>query len=122
MISAKALKPGSQLGVYPQRLERGAGRFDRAMDAVAVRLRNLVRYRRYSISQLEQQVDRAGSELDKLDLAALQARLQDLRYRLHREGLQDALVFESFAMVRAVSAIVLGKRHYATQLLGGWSF
>ena len=120
MISAKALRPGSQLGVYPQQLDRSISRFDRAMDAIAGRVRDRMRRRRFSLAFVRDRVSAAAEDFDGLDLPELQAGLPDLRYRLHSDGLKDELVWRSFALVQAVSARVLGKAHYPTQLLGGW--
>ncbi len=120
MIAAKALRPGSQLGIYPQRLERRSGRFDRAAEAMVGRFRDLSRSRRYRLGYVEEKVRAAAEKTGELSLEEISARLPDLRYRLHREGLVDELVWESFALIRAAAALTLGKQHYATQLLGGW--
>lgn len=50
---------------------------------------------------------------------ALKQQAEALRARLAAQGLAEALVIEAFALVREVSGRVLGKRHYAVQLMGG---
>lgn len=120
MVTTRALRPGSQIGVYPQRLERGADRLERTLEALSGRLQDLARRRRYSIAYICSAVERCEAELESLPAEEAKSRLDELRYRLYREGLADELVFEAFATVRSTSSRVLGMRHYPNQLLGGW--
>jgi preprotein translocase subunit SecA len=46
--------------------------------------------------------------------------LTELRSQLHRQGLQQALMIEAFAVIREAAGRVLGKRHFDVQLYGGW--
>ncbi|WP_171016001.1 preprotein translocase subunit SecA [Ramlibacter sp. 2FC] len=59
--------------------------------------------------------------LDALDDAELSGRLQALRPRLRREGFAEALVADCFALLQEASFRVLGRRHYPSQLMGGWA-
>ena len=52
--------------------------------------------------------------------AGLQDQALALRLALRRQGLQPALVGQSFALVREAAGRSLGKRHYPTQLMAGW--
>src|SRR3546814_16427609 len=61
----------------------------------------------------------AAEMLRELDDAALDARCADVRARLMRRGLDEALVDECFALIREVTGRELGMRHFAVQLLGG---
>ncbi len=45
---------------------------------------------------------------------------RDLRMRLRRDGLQEPLVAEAFAMVREAAGRTIGQRHYEVQMAGGW--
>ena len=54
------------------------------------------------------------SDAEILDL------VKELRYGLVKEGLSDALVARSFALVREVAGRKLGMRHFDVQLIGGW--
>lgn len=120
MATIKALRPGSQIGVYPQRLESGADRLERALDAVSGRIRDVLRRRRYSIARIRCAVERCEVDLNDLPPEQIKADLDELRYRLHREGLVDDLVYKAFAATRLMSGQVLGMQHYPNQLLGGW--
>ncbi len=120
MSNSRALRPGSQIGVYPQRLERGADRFDRTLEAMSGRFRDLVRQRRYSINPLTRAIEQAELKWPGGEAEAVRSGLEELRYRLHREGLVDGLVFQAFAAIRIMSGHTLGMKHYPNQLLGGW--
>jgi preprotein translocase subunit SecA len=90
------------------------------MEAVAGRIGDLLSRRRFSIARFQKMLGEESAALDKLSLQDVQSTLKELRYRLHREGLADRLVTRSFATIRTVSGHVLGKKHFPTQLLGGW--
>jgi preprotein translocase subunit SecA len=51
----------------------------------------------------------------------LAAAARGMRARLRRQGFEPQLVGECFALVREAADRVLGKRHYASQLMGGWA-
>ncbi len=51
----------------------------------------------------------------------LRARGMALRPRLRREGLTLAACADAFALIRAAAQRTLGKRHYDTQLMGGYA-
>ncbi|MDJ0878499.1 MAG: DEAD/DEAH box helicase [Halieaceae bacterium] len=120
MPAVRALRPGSQIGIYPQRLERGADRLERWLESIAGRFHDRWQRRRYSIAYIRAAVERREQELKGLAHAEVAAQLEDLRYRLHREGLADELVFKAFAVTRIMSGFTLGMQHYPNQLLGGW--
>ena len=65
-------------------------------------------------------VGNAESGLLRHDDKQLADTIDQLRYRLRREGIRNnRLVAEAFALVRVFSARILGMRHYDVQLLGG---
>ena len=52
--------------------------------------------------------------------AALRNRAQALKFRLQEQGLDEAVVFETFALVRELARRVLGKRHFDVQVWAAW--
>lgn len=90
------------------------------MEAAAGRLRDVFRGRRFSLSGLQKALRAEAGQFDSLSLAELQSELSKIRYQLHRQGLVDSLVLKSFVLVREISGHVLGKKHFPTQMLGGW--
>jgi len=118
-MSELSLKPGLSLGGYPQRPESSPGELETAIRRTFERLlkpaRRVARQRAVvrRVRFVEQQL---GAYTD----AELDAALDELRSRLHRHGLRDALVIQAFAMVCEAASRVLGKRHYDVQVYGGW--
>ncbi len=58
---------------------------------------------------------------ERLKDTDLQPAAQSLRAALARDGLTDALVAESFALVRETAARLLGQRHFDVQVAGGYA-
>src|SRR5262245_8747016 len=80
------------------------------------------RARRHRLARIVRAVRAHDKRLRALDDAALRAEAGGLRRRLHeRAELDLARVALSFALVREVSARVLGMRHHDTQLIGGYA-
>jgi preprotein translocase subunit SecA len=73
------------------------------------------RYRRFV-----DKVDKSAVGLDALDDEALTKRATELRRNLYALGLRDALIAESFAIIREFASRRLGMRHYDVQLYGAW--
>jgi preprotein translocase subunit SecA len=67
-----------------------------------------------------QEIERHGDALAGASSARLGEATATLRRRLAREGLDDALMQASFALVRAVADRVLSTPHFGVQLMGGW--
>ena len=67
---------------------------------------------------LVQEVNALEPEFEGLSEAALRGKLEELRERAKAEPL-EALMPETFALVREASKRVLGQRHHDVQLIGG---
>jgi len=120
MRGSRVLRPGGQLGSYPQRAERGVSRLDRALDAISGGCRDAWRRQRYSASAIATAVEQFEFAAAGAESTTVPARLEELRYQLYREGLTTPLVLEAFAVTRLLSEQVLGMKHYPNQLLAGW--
>ncbi|MCZ6714611.1 MAG: preprotein translocase subunit SecA, partial [Deltaproteobacteria bacterium] len=68
---------------------------------------------------LVEQVNSLEQETERLDADELRRRVVDLRQRVEKGEPLDAVIPESFALVREASKRTLGQRHYDVQLLGG---
>jgi len=64
-------------------------------------------------------IKRQANALLTLSDEALNDEIASLRIALHKEGLTDALVVRSFAIIREVAGRELGMWHFDEQLLGG---
>jgi preprotein translocase subunit SecA len=74
---------------------------------------------RYRLRRFAKAVMVAGQAHVDADDAQLLARAAEVGARLRVEGLSEAAVIDSFALVREVAGRRLGKRHYPVQVMGG---
>ncbi len=77
--------------------------------------------RLWSSQEIVERVSGLGITYERLQASALQPAAERLRAALVRQGLTDALVAESFALVREVAARFLGQRHFDVQIAGGYA-
>jgi preprotein translocase subunit SecA len=72
------------------------------------------------INSITRKVARFDAEFRALDADGLRERARELKRKLRRDGLRDALVAQAFALVRETAGQQLGMRHFDVQLKGGW--
>jgi preprotein translocase subunit SecA len=113
-------RPGTRLGVYPQRLELAQSHFEQVGAQWLDRFVHLVSWRRYSLARLVAGVEQAARGLAELESAELAQQCQALRCQLLRDGLKPAPVVRAFALVRELAGRTLGLRPYDEQLFGAW--
>jgi preprotein translocase subunit SecA len=117
VLSAPALFDG----IYPERRELpGEEWLDRMGAAVTGRVLRALRSRPGRVDSIVGAAARHEERFRGLDSARLGEATRELKRRLRREGLQDELVAEAFALVRETADRVLGMRHFDVQLKGGW--
>lgn len=118
-MSELSLKPGLSLGGYPQRPEQGLDGLESAIKRGAERLFNPAsRVARPQV--VVRRIRRQERALRDLGDAELDAAIDELRSQLHRRGLGNALIVRAFALICEAAERTLGKRHYDSQLHGGW--
>ena len=110
------LRPGITHGLYPQREDEAHSFFSRLSAKIEPLFQ---RPSRLSSSQLKR-IDQHGIRLEALDAKGLRQEITELRLALQKEGLKDALVLQSFALIRELAERTLAMRHYDAQLKGGW--
>lgn len=113
-------RPGLALGPYP---ERQAARPDWLDAWVARQVARLASYRQgrdQHLRAIAAGIDEIGESLNKLPDHLLSMNVAGLRFRLARDGWNEDLAMQAFAMVRETSARTLGMRHFESQLIGGW--
>lgn len=110
---------------YPERADHQPEWPDRLANALFNAVRTTVNQRlgrgTVRLQQIVAQVEPHQRGLAALSDAALLERLQPLRASLRRSGYQIGLVGECFALLQEASRRVLGRRHFETQLMGGWA-
>lgn len=114
-------KPGSALGLYPER----AGEDVSWMDQVASNLGHHIKFP--SITTLPQaqkfvrMVHRAGKDLPETSDSDIQTMLMEIRRILRHKGIQAPIAATCFALIRELSGRILGMRHFDVQIIGGWT-
>ena len=121
MFNAALLRPGSSMGLYPQRRDRRDSMLDKFAANMAGFVRQRLGFGHVSYGKFIKQIDNKATGLHKQTLTGLQAQAKLLRRRLYSEGLIDELVVEAFALIREVAHRTLNMRHYDVQMYGGWA-
>jgi preprotein translocase subunit SecA len=115
---ARRLRPGVVEGAYPERRDPMPGGWSRALRGMTGRFAR--RRQSKQLTSVVQEIQRKGDAIAGASRAQLSEVAARLRQRIAREGLNDALMQTSFALVREVAGQVLGTPHYDVQLMGGW--
>jgi preprotein translocase subunit SecA len=105
--------PGLVLGAYPER--RRFERYAPALLSRGLRARVPVPVGRYH--RFASRVAGLESELGVLDGGTFKQRLHDIRAAMSREGLSDALIGKTLALVSRLCRQTLGLRPFPTQLM-----
>jgi len=119
-MSDLSIKPGIRLGSYPQRVDSALDEVEHLIGGWIEHQRTRLKRNRYSQRYIARKVKRYQEALQNCSDEALDAVLEELSFQLHRQGLQETLIIESFAVIREAAARSLDKRHFDTQLYGGW--
>lgn len=105
---------------YPERHVEKEGWWDRQWARLVSPLLQHLRVRHCRKPAIVEQVAQQGRDLGACSDAEVTQQAAQLRERLRREGLSEALVCRAFALVREVAHRTLGQRHYDVQIVGGW--
>jgi len=119
MSDAAILRPGIALGPYPQREDLREGWLDRFAGSLAGGVRQFAYGRSPGHQAFLARVGEEGRSLGELSDQQIREGIPELRRRLYNDGLQEALVARTFAIVREIADRRLGMRPFDVQLLGG---
>jgi preprotein translocase subunit SecA len=119
-MSELSIKPGVSLGSYPQRQEDSLDDLEAVIQGWIESGRARLGRGRHNQRSIVRKVNRYEAALQECSDEAFNVVLEELRAQLHRQGLQEGLMIEAFAVIREAAGRVLGKRHFDVQLYGGW--
>ncbi len=120
-MSDLLLRPGLRLGAYPQKGENDLTEFERNAALFFDKIRSHFNRKQLSKSYVVNKVEFYEKPLKACSEKDLTAAISALRENLQRQGLaSEALSAQAFAIIREAAKRTLGKRHYDTQLYGGW--
>ncbi|WP_293776167.1 preprotein translocase subunit SecA [uncultured Oxalicibacterium sp.] len=107
--------------LYPQRDEVEDDAFlDRLGEALTGNIVRKLRARPKRVFGIVEHVASHEVGLRALDQESLRELARELTRKLRREGLQDDLVAQTFALIRETADRIVGMRHFNSQLIGGW--
>ncbi|MCP4338028.1 MAG: preprotein translocase subunit SecA [Desulfobulbaceae bacterium] len=117
--AAAQLRPGMAGGYYPERPQASSSWLQEAVHSLAGVVRSGDVSRR-KFRQIIGGIHHYSQVFEKLDDAGIEARTEDIRKQLHRQGLTNDLTSQAFALVRETAGRTINMRHFDCQLLGGW--
>jgi len=119
-MSEASIKPGVSFGSYPQRHEDSLDDLEALIQGWIESARARLGRGRLNQRSIVRKVNQYEAALQDANDEAFNVVLEELRAQLHRQGLQEGLMIEAFAVIREAAGRVLGKRHFDVQLYGGW--
>ncbi len=119
-MSKTSAKPGILLGSYPQRKEPDLTEMEAAVARLLDRIKTRFSRKTYSQKFVVRQINKFQKQLKDCSEYEFDKMITSIRTRLHSKGIQNELIFESFAIIREAATRELAKRHYDVQLFGGW--
>ncbi|GMQ95638.1 MAG: hypothetical protein BMS9Abin14_086 [Gammaproteobacteria bacterium] len=120
MKDQRHLRPGVKLGNYPQRPSSGDSRLERALTGMLRGVWPPPPARRGAWRRFLCVVNSHSDELAEAGKNRLADHIENARRHLHNDGLTQAAIARTFAIVREVASRELGMRHYDVQIVGGW--
>jgi preprotein translocase subunit SecA len=116
----KKPRPGALLGRYPQKNETQNTDFEKRAARWAAKTKFLLNRHKYKQNYIVGRVNYYEHDLKQLTEPDLTRQIAYIREKLQQSGLQEQLIIQAFATIREVAGRTLGKRHFDTQLFGGW--
>ncbi|MDR3351943.1 MAG: preprotein translocase subunit SecA [Zoogloeaceae bacterium] len=118
MFDARALLVGREIELADsaclERADQPVHAVEEYLRGWAARLPELHHPRRFA-----QEVNAQETSLRALGDAEIRRRMREVAARMRRQGFQDALLAQAFALAREAAGRTLGMRHYDVQLLAG---
>lgn len=105
--------------IYPERQDPEVSWSDHFVATSTGLFASLVRPKASRFEWIVEKVNDSTRAIRTMSDKAIRQKSRTLSQQLRREGYQDELVAESFALVREVSERVIGMRHFDVQLIGG---
>jgi preprotein translocase subunit SecA len=120
-VYSSKIRPGVTLGRYPQQRDSNLGALATWINQGITYVKFLWQKQKIKPTFILTKVNQHEQRLSRFSGQELQDHTQQLKHSLHRQGLTEELIAESFAFIRETAQRILGKRHYDVQILGGWA-
>ncbi len=119
-MSNAIFRPGLRYGGYPQKQASDLTDFEQNATVFFEKIRRKFIRSRLDQNDIVKKIDQHQAYLSQCTEEAFTLSIMQLREKLVRHGLTEALIAESFATIREAAGRTLGKRHFDVQLFGGW--
>jgi preprotein translocase subunit SecA len=119
-MSSSIFRPGLRFGSYPQKKPNDLTDFEQNAAVFVEKIRYLLSSSRFDMQTVVKKINQHQMHLSQSSEQALTLSVMQLREKLSRNGLTDALIAQAFATIKEVAGRTVGKRHYDVQLFGGW--
>jgi preprotein translocase subunit SecA len=119
-MSSLLSKPGIRLGSYPQKAESRLTDLEQSFASQLDKLQHKFDPKTQRQNYIVRRVNKYQLVLKKCSENELTQVIQDIRNKLHRQGLKNTLIIKAFAIIREVANRTIGLRHYDVQVFGGW--
>ncbi len=119
-MSELALPALAPTAAYPEQALERPGLLDRVANRLVAPVARRLRARQVLATGIVAAVHRYAKEAERLNDAGIRRAAAELRLALRRDGFAEAVVAQSFALIREVAGRTLGMRHFDSQLRGGW--
>ena len=110
---------------YPERAEVTLKWYDRfselLLSFVFSSVNSRIKHTGFNTYRIARMVHEYSDYVENMDDVELKRAARQMRGRLRRDGFKLAVVSECFALIREAAWRSLGKRHYDSQLIAGWS-
>ncbi len=107
-------------GFYPERRTHNESRLDNMVTDVLGNMINLIRTRPRRFYTIVDRVNAFQDTFKGVSENEFKTHADTIRHDIRNKGLDLDMVARVFALVREVSGVILNKRHYNVQLIGGW--
>lgn len=119
MLNQIANAPPATHALRPERKDPESGFLDNVSRYLTGGFFRMIRERNSRPADFISKVDGYGKTLDAMNDSELRRVADRLRDHFHQDGLTEAHVAHSFALIREVASRTVDMRHFNTQLIGG---
>jgi len=112
-------KPGITLGLYPE-YHSDKNNMSPVRKKSSFKLSSTPYHKMSRLKKIVKKITLEGETLKSMELQFIKQKLDDVRFDMIRNGLNDSSLIKSFAIIREISFRVLGMRHHDVQVMGAW--
>ena len=121
MLNDIAHQPPATHALRPEKQDARPGLTEKVISFVWGGIQRRVRSRAVHLTRIVPEVAQQADGLEQFSDSALKDEAARVGLLLRRDGFTIELVARTFALIREAAGRTVGKRHFETQLMGGWA-